>query len=69
MTHTQVTLTCTQIKFDNEWYKNDKQIKITSAHAIKDRFNAKQLENLEGDIITFPSINKSTKLDQNFPNL
>ena len=31
---------------ENEWYKNGKQIMITSTHEIKDRFNAKQLKNL-----------------------
>ena len=54
---------------NNEWYRNGKQIMITSTHEIKDRFNAKQLKNLQEDIITFPTLDKSTKVEQNLPNI
>ena len=52
----------------NEWYKNGKQIMITSTHEIKERFNAKQLNNLEGNMITFPAIDKPTKRNQILPD-
>ena len=53
---------------ENEWYKNGKQIMIASTHEIKERFNAKQLKNLQGDLITFAAIDKPTKRNQILPD-
>ena len=54
---------------NNDWYKNGKQVMITSTHEIKDRFNTKQLNNLQEELITFPAIDIPTKQDQILPNL
>ena len=36
---------------DNDWYKDGRQVMITSTHEIKDEFNIEQLSHLPGDII------------------
>merc|ERR1712115_118003 len=40
---------------NNDWYKDGKQIMITPTHDTKDRFNEKQLTNLNGEMILFPA--------------
>ena len=54
---------------NNDWYKNGKQVMITSTHQIKDRFNTKQLLNLEGDLIKFPAKDIHSKRMQTLPDL
>ena len=39
----------------NEWYRDGKQVMITSTNDIKDKFNMKQLNQLHGDIIELPA--------------
>ena len=66
--NTRVKAIC-ETENNNDWYKNGKQVMITSTHEIKDRFNTKQLNNLQGDLITFRAIDIPTKRNQTLPNL
>ncbi len=54
---------------DNEWYRDGKQVMITSTHDIKDKFNMKQLPQLHGDIIEFPAKDIPSKGLEQFPDL
>merc|ERR1712177_82892 len=57
---------------NNDWYKDGKQIMITPTHDTKDRFNEKQLTNLNGEMISFASKDnpsKRTPILPNFKNL
>ena len=54
---------------NNEWYKDGRQVMITPTHETKDRFNAKQLQNLQGDMINFPAKDNPSKCTPNLPNL
>merc|ERR1712002_747965 len=57
---------------NNDWYKDGKQIMITPTHDTKDRFNEKQLRNLDGEIILFAAKDnpsKRTPILPNFKNL
>merc|ERR1712243_155901 len=57
---------------NNDWYKFGKQIMITPTHDTKDKFNDKQLNNLNGEIISFPAKDnpsKKTPVLPNFKNL
>merc|ERR1711889_16535 len=57
---------------NNDWYKDGKQIMITPTHDTKDRFNEKQLRNLNGEMNLFaPKDNpsKRTPILPNFINL
>ena len=42
---------------------------ITPTYERKDRFNAKQLQNLQGDMINFPAKDNPSKCTPNFLNL
>merc|ERR1712177_130343 len=46
---------------NNDWYKFGKQIMITPTHDTKDKFNDKQLNNLNGEIISFPAKDNPSK--------
>ena len=50
-----------ETKKDNEWYRDGKQIMITATHDIKNKFNIKQLNLLEGDIVQSPGTDISSK--------
>ena len=54
---------------NNEWYKDGRQVMITPTHETKNRFNAKQLQNLQGDMINFPAKDNPSKHMPNLPNL
>merc|ERR1711873_88898 len=57
---------------NNDWYKDGKQIMITPTHDTKDRFNEKQLRNLDGEMILFAANDnpsKRTPILPNFKNL
>ena len=54
---------------DNEWYRDGKQVMITSTHDIKDKFNMKQLYQLDGDIIEFPAKDIPSKGLEQLPDL
>merc|ERR1711942_484839 len=53
---------------NNDWYKDGKQIMITPTHDTKDRFNEKQLTNLNGEIILFPAKDNPSKRTPILPN-
>ena len=48
----------------NEWYRDGKQIMITATHDIKDKFNIKQLNLLQGYIIQIPATAISSKCNE-----
>merc|ERR1712101_44119 len=54
---------------NNDWYKFGKQIMITPTHDTKDKFNDKQLNNLNGEIISFPAKDNPSKKTPVLPNL
>merc|ERR1711895_358830 len=57
---------------NNDWYKDGKQIMITPTHDTKDRFNEKQLRNLNGEMKLFAAKDnpsKRTPILPNFKNL
>merc|ERR1712002_1046788 len=57
---------------NNDWYKDGKQIMITPTHDTRDRFNEKQLRNLNGEMILFAAKDnpsKRTPILPNFKNL
>merc|ERR1712002_1159877 len=53
---------------NNDWYKDDKQIMITPTHETKDRFNEKQLTNLNGEMILFAAKDNPSKRTPILPN-
>merc|ERR1711872_1080866 len=53
---------------NNDWYKDGKQIMITLTHDTKDRFNEKQLRNLNGEMKLFPAKDNPTKRTPILPN-
>merc|ERR1712089_93292 len=53
---------------NNDWYKHGKQIMITPTHDTKDKFNEKQLRNLNGDMILFAAKDNPSKKTHILPN-
>merc|ERR1712121_415018 len=53
---------------NNDWYKDGKQIMITPTHDTKDRFNEKQLRNLNGEMILFAAKDNPSKRTPILPN-
>merc|ERR1711895_395375 len=53
---------------NNDWYKDGKQIMITPTHDKKDRFNEKQLRNLNGEMILFAAKDNPSKRTPILPN-
>ena len=53
---------------NNDWYKDGKQIMITPTHDTKDRFNEKQLTNLNGEMILFAAKDNPSKRTPILPN-
>merc|ERR1711947_49100 len=53
---------------NNDWYKDGKQIMITPTHNTKDRFNEKQLTNLNGEMISFAAKDNPSKRTPIIPN-
>merc|ERR1712115_396197 len=53
---------------NNDWYKDGKQIMITPTHDKKNRFNEKQLTNLNGEIILFAAKDNPSKRTPILPN-
>ena len=55
--------------YENEWYKDGRQVMITPTHETKDKFNASLLQHLDGDIGQFPAKDTPSKRTPNLPNL
>merc|ERR1712240_969684 len=51
-----------------DWYKDGKQIMITPTHDTKDRFNEKQLRNLNGEMNLFAAKDNPSKRTPILPN-
>merc|ERR1711872_92592 len=53
---------------NNDWYKDGKQIMITPTHDTKDRFNEKELRNLNGEMKLFAAKDNPSKRTPILPN-
>merc|ERR1712121_556949 len=53
---------------NNDWYKDGKQIMITPTHDTKDRFNEKQLRNLNGEMKLLAAKDNPSKRTPILPN-
>merc|ERR1712243_350373 len=53
---------------NNDWYKDGKQIMIAPTYDTKDRFNEKQLRNLNGEMKLFAAKDNPSKRTPILPN-
>ena len=55
--------------YNNDWYKDGRQVMITPTHQIKDEFNSKLLCHLEGEEVHFPAKDTPSTRTPNLPDL